>query len=466
MDGRRAYVLEGRVLPRRTLLARIGALATGIAATSAGGCRGRHASGRSSTPGATSVGHPGFSSPGAPIDLVVQAPFSDAPDLLAQFNATQQGIRAMPWSRVVPILLSEVVQGAQFQQQQAPNMIPLTTALRDLNFDVKTLLPGGIDAFTVSGTLAALPTTLRPYCVAWRPDAFEAAGLQPPSVGWTLAEFEAACAALQQTIAAARVEGLVSVLGPMVGTEYTVTDTSTRGTEIISGSLSEPGLWVAFALGFGGTVVAKNAFVVTDPGTVTGLSALVHLAAQYGMAPKLIPAQVDGIANFVNLYAMDFVSWDPGVTPLYGTKWRFARLPVFPVTPVIPTVFVGSGLSAPAGYPASAVSPYETAAARFLEWSYGSEAQALLGAAGVLPVISDVTVQESFWNHAPAEMQGIGDWRHFIDYADGWPGYPPIAIVANALAQAVQDPSTIGTILSSLQAALNKSTTSTASHLG
>jgi len=168
-----------------------------------------------------------------------------------------------------------------------------------------------------------------------------------------------------------------------------------------------------------------------------------------------VPARLDGISNLFDLFALDFLAYEPEVASLYGPKWRFARLPLFPVTPVIPTLFVGAGLNAPPGMPADIIDPYESAAVEFVTWSYGAEAQALLAAAGVAPVLADAAIQKGFWTAASGNAEAIGDWRHFVNFAAGWPADPPSQIMADALTQAVQAPATLATLLAQAEQAMN-----------
>jgi ABC-type glycerol-3-phosphate transport system substrate-binding protein len=366
-------------------------------------------------------------------------------------------VTAVPFSKAVPILLVAVGQGPQFRQGVTLN--PLDSALRPLNFDPNTLLPGSVQAFTGADGTDALPTTVAPWCVAWRTDAFQAAGLPDPDPHWTLDAFETACAAIQKVATAGKVRGLAAVLAPMVGDVYKITDTSTHTTQFLSGSLSGQGLWVGFARGFGGGVIDKGRFVLSDPATIAGLGRLVDIAARYGLPPAKVPTQVHGIPALFDLFAMDFVPYRPGLAPTYGDRWRFARLPQFPVASVIPTLLTGAGLSAPPRMPADVIGPYVTAAADFLTWSYSSDAQAMLSAAGIAPVLADANTQARFWTRSSANAQAVGDWRHFINYAEGWPAYPPRQIMGDTLSQAVQTPASLGAILVQAEQKMNAALT-------
>lgn len=295
--------------------------------------------------------------------------------------------------------------------------------------------------------------------MAWRPDAFAAAGLPDPTPEWTLHDFEAACAALQGVVAAGKVNGLASVLWPMAGAMYQIADTSDHSPEGFRGSLYFPGLWVGFARGFGGQIVDKGRFTLTDPGTVAGLGRLVHMAARYAMPPARVPKQVDGISQLMDLFALDFFPYDPTVISRYGERWRFVRLPRFPVDPLIPTSFTGAGLRlgspTPTGTPPKDLDRYVAAAAEFLTWSYGSEAQTLLAAAGVVPVLADPATQDRFWSASAPNFRAVGDWGHFVNYAEGWTAYPPDSIMGDTLSAAVQAPATLPALLKQAEQKMN-----------
>lgn len=324
-------------------------------------------------------------------------------------------------------------------------MEPLTGALQTLNFNPSILLPDSVAVFTAGGQIYALPTSLSPWCVRWRTDTFEAAGLAPPDPHWTLEDFQGACAALQKVVRAGKVPGLAAVLGSMLGGQYRMTDASEHATDFWEGSIFQAGLWEGFALGFGGTLVETGRFTLTGTGTLTGLSRLVQLAADYALPPAKVPTTIaeprgpgrpvrDGVHALLG-------GW---VSPGQGVG--YARLPAFPARPVIPTVFTGSGLYAPLDRPpstAAAIAPYPAAAAQFLVWTYGPQAQSVLAAQGSPPVLADPAAQAAFWNGPARQASAVGDAAHFVNYAAGWPTYPSDQIVANALAAAVETPGTL-----------------------
>jgi len=447
-------------VPRRTWLRLAAALLPGASALLTTGCAmprpPRPAASPKDRNGPVAGDTPargGSSAAAAPIRLTVDYPFTQARGLLDRFNATHPSVTAVAFSRPQPVYLAALAQGTVFSRA-APYLRALDGALRVLNFNPATLLPGGVEAFALSGRTLALPTTVRPWCVAWRTDAFQAAGLPDPDPQWTLDAFEAACAGLQHAAAAGRVKGLAAALSPAVG-QYRITDTSHHSIQFLSGTLTEEGLWEGFALGFGGAVIDRGRFVLTDPGTVAGLGRLVSIGARYGLPPAKVPAQVAGLSQLLDLYALDLVPYGPDVTGLYDPRWRFARFPRLPVVPVVPTLFMGAGLITQPRTTAGAVAPYANAAAEFLVWSSGSEAQALLTGAGVAPVSADAATQQRFWSAAPAKSRAVGDWQHFVNYAEGWPAYPPTPIMADALTQAVQAPSTLGALLAGAEQKMN-----------
>ena len=93
---------------------------------------------------------------------------------------------------------------------------------------------------------------------------------------------------------------------------------------------------------------------------------------------------------------------------------------------------------------AAAAAPYALAAAKFLSWSCGSTAQAMLAAQGQPPVLAKPSSQAAFWA-APVRRPdaAAGDWPHFVSYAADWPLYPPEQAVFSALAAAVAHPASL-----------------------
>ena len=113
----------------------------------------------------------------------------------------------------------------------------------------------------------------------WRTDAFQAAGLDPPGAHWTLIEFHQACTALEGLAASGRLPGLKSALGPIVSSPAPRYPPAPGNNGL--DALSSPGLWQAFAWGFGGPIATADGFRLTDAATVAGMQALVDLIREF-----------------------------------------------------------------------------------------------------------------------------------------------------------------------------------------
>lgn len=207
--------------------------------------------------------------------------------------------------------------------------------------------------------------------------------------------------------------------------------------------LQDPALWVAFALGFGGSVVADGRCAV-DAAAVTGLAALVGLLRRFPA-----PSRADPMAA-----AMTFGTWMPPSQRPAGDQWAYARMPRFPVRAVITTRPVGGGVQQVAGR--AAAPPALTAAVTALVWLYSAEAQPLLRAAGFVPVVTSPQAQYEFWGTQSADDQMVGDWKNFPPYSAGWPTLPNPARMLLALTQAQADPSRLPALLADAVQGMNK----------
>jgi len=101
----------------------------------------------------------------------------------------------------------------------------LTVALRSLNFQPDALFPGTLASWSNHGHVLGVPTSVTPWGVRWRQDAFTAAGLPPPSADWTFDDFQQDCLALQALATSGRVRGLTAALGPMSPARHPYLDT-------------------------------------------------------------------------------------------------------------------------------------------------------------------------------------------------------------------------------------------------
>ena len=309
----------------------------------------------------------------------------------------------------------------------ASKAVPLSSTLTALNFNPTVLLPGTLGAFAVRGVQYGLPVQQEVLAVRWRKDVFATAGLKAPAPDWTLADFEGVCARLAAFLASGKAPQVASVLPP-------------------SGSmalLQDPALWVAFALGFGGSLVADGRFAL-DGAAVKGLAALVDLLHRFPA-----PSRADPMAA-----AMTFGTWMPPSQRPTGGEWAYARMPRFPVRPVITTRPVGEGIQQAAGRPAAPRAL--AAAATALIWLYSDAAQPLLRAAGFVPVLGSVSAQGEFWRRQSADDQTVGDWQNFLPYAAGWPAIPNPVWMLLAISQAQADPARLPALVAEAVQGMNK----------
>jgi len=393
------------------------------------------------------------SSPRPPLHLGAYGIFGSVPHLYDRFNATHPGmVITAGRSPGAGLVLNGMFEDGIDQQVQ--QFEPIEGPLRATNFDPARLLSGSVAAFSPSGHIYGLPVSQAPRCLWWRTDAFAAAGLTAPDPLWSLADFESACATLQGLAAGGRLRNLEFALGPMLG-RYTVVDKHGQVVAGFPGALESGGLWEAFALGFGGSVVDAGRFRLTGAQTLVGLARVVDIARPYSLPTAAAPIPAESMAAFSDRYAMEFTAYSPpgGSTPpdlpRHDSRWKYVRLPVFPATPIIPTAYWGEGVTA------GSAAPYTDAAARFLLWLFEQEPQALLAAADIPPVLADPAVQGAFWTNAAPATQAVGDWRHFVDYPEGWPATPPNSIVAQALEQAVKDPPALADALAQADRQMN-----------
>jgi len=388
----------GAALRRRALLV------AAAAAVAAGGC---------------ALGRKAILAP--PLTLADSDLFTVVPGLQQAFAQAHRGIRFVS----VPATIQTLIHGPTLPAGVAcwienvgvdavvstQDLAPLDALLRQRNFQASTLLPGTYAAFALGGRQYGLPVEQYPLAVRWRPDVFAAAGLTPPAATWDLDGFEAAATSLSAAIAAGRVAQVASVLPP-------------PGDMTL---LQDPALWVAFALGFGGTVLAGGRFAF-DAAAVTGLEHLVSLLQRFSavQAPGGAPPAP---------YALTFDAWHAAARGGAGSGWAYARLPRLPARPVITTRPVGEGIYQAPHLPAA---PQQLAAAvTALTWLYGEAPQALLRAAGFVPVLADPAAQQAFWQGQSPADRAVGDWQNFLPFSAGWPAIPQPAYLLSALAAAI-----------------------------
>lgn len=177
---------------------------------------------------------------------------------------------------------------------------------------------------------------------------------------------------------------------------------SARGHAIPVGSLMLPGLWQAFIWGFGGSIIADGKFELTDPATVQAIEALLALQ---GYAA---PATGGG-------HALAFQLYQPAPLP---APWTWARLPRFPVNPVVTTVSYAQGV---VGNPGEVPPDVLAAAVTFMLWLYEPAAVSLAAGQGDPPVVASASAQPAYWTHKPDGGGAVGDRSHFRDCYDGFP---------------------------------------------
>lgn len=368
-----------------------------------------------------------------------------------------------PSVAVVPVIATQRSYAIEERQPGADNRhwVSLDAFLRRSDFDPSGLLPGTMGAFISRGAQDAVPITQAPAAMHWRRDVFDAAGLPAPQPSWTLAQWLDACNRIQAVIASGKVEGLVSVWGPL------------RSMRIGSGAdvmglpnpLGNPSLWVGFALGYGGTIVQGGHFDFSDAKVQAGLAQLVSLARAFGAPAGVLPTRKADVPTFPEKYAIEWVQYLPArgfpaappPLPQYGPEWRYARFPRLPVRPIVPTNLLGLGVVLTDGSQGTPPPPQADldAADELLLWLYQPNQQRELAAAGIIPILADPATQATYWSSVAADVRAVGDWSHFQPATLGWPGLPPENLMGDALAQAVEDPGTLSGALGSAASQMN-----------
>lgn len=381
-----------------------------------------------------------------PVTLADSDLFTAVPGLQQAFARSHPSIHFVPYPLTLQSAAKpELPSGATYwlsnvgvNQLVVPNpapgharLVPLDAPLHALNFNPEILLPGTLGLFALRGVQLGLPVQQDVLAVRWRRDVFAALGLQPPAPDWTLADLQTLCARLGALIAAGKAPQVTSVLAPPMAT--------TR--------LKDLALWVAFALGFGGSVVSQGRFAL-DAAAMNGVAALVDLFRRFAPAAPAGPAKA---ASPAPALALD--TWQAPSQRQVGAEWAYARLPRLPVRAVIPTGPSGVGVVQPAGSPS--VPRALTAAVTALAWLYSDTAQPLLAAAGNVPVLAAPEAQGAFWDRQAPGDRAVGDWRNFLPYNAGWPGLPNNRDMANAIAGAIHDPTQLPDLVAAAVQAMN-----------
>ena len=409
---------------------------------------------------------------------------SAVPGLISSFNDVQTKVQVVPFSAKVGgearSFLIEALPQYDVPRGGTMRFEPLDVALRLRNVDIPALIQGASGALQLAGRTYGLPVTQLPWAVRWRKDVFDAAAIKPPAADWTLDDFEAICTRLHSFAANGKPPQIATPLGPFLG-EYGV-PVSPSTAYWVPDAFEAPGLWSAFAIGFGGTLTKDGRFYLTAAATVDGLGRLVDLARRFGAPHVTDGAPTSGAQSAVlsgcpvgaGAYGMWFAPYVPPLHLSFGlpglgrvdcARWQWARMPRFPVSPVIPTVVSGLGLarSVPTRKPGrvttapstGTVARHVTAATSFLLWLYQSQAQTRLRSAGFVPVSASPAAQSPFWADASANVRALDDFGHFVDYTAGWPGVPPTDYVGQVLVQAVAAPAMLPKLLSDAELQLN-----------
>jgi len=407
-----------------------------------------------------------------------------SPPDLASLVAFAPGLDPIPLPTGVPSAAEMSASGAKWQVipalpfllPAAGSYAPVDPAIRQLNFQPSTLVAGAFAAFAGGdGAHYGMPAYGGPWGVQYDRQVFQQLNLAPPAPGWTIGDFEDACAAIGAGIANGDLPHLQAPLPPLVG-EYTLaTGGPTKDPAAPQlpgfGEFNDADLWGAFIQGFGGTAVSNGRFDLTNSGAVAGLQRMVDIAARYAPPPSTPPV--------VGAYAMAFSATasfggaGPSIVPLRGSL-DWARFPVLPVSPVIPFKVAGFSVASTAegrvlfettgGSPPGTPTGALMAVVEYAMWYYGQNHAASTSAPPVL-----ASAQAGFWGaHArPAGYASVGDWRHFRVVEAGWPVVPnqnpsnisyvgeKVSPVYAALTQAVTNKVPVASLLSEVSAQLN-----------
>ncbi len=308
---------------------------------------------------------------------------------------------------------------------------PLNAAMRARNFSVGSLAAGALAAFATPAGQYGLPVACLPTGLMYDVQAFADAGLTVPAGDWSIDVFEGACAALHGAIRAGRLTRFYGVLPTMIGHSQW-TDKSGNAHYVINwtGQLTDPNIWGAFVLGYGGWMVRNGRFDLTNRGAVRGLDRLVQIVRQYGSNEKYIPRSQGDVHRLWSGAVMRFVSYRGAPAP---TGFRYARFPGLPVRPVVPAQLQGvePAKMGPGGrgwFPAYVPKdiPFRAleATVAYAQWVYRVVRTSPQLPGNVPPVLADGRVQQAYFGAAQRLRDGshsIGGWRDYVYVQEGWP---------------------------------------------
>jgi ABC-type glycerol-3-phosphate transport system substrate-binding protein len=400
---------------------------------------------------------PSRASAAAPITLGV-APFLPPPAyqqaLQARFSAENPGFRIVYTGAKAPAAKGIrwwLVDSFTLSGPQATDTVDLLPALKSLNFNESVIDAALWNAFVRGGRMTALPTQLSPMCIQYWPDVFAAAQVPLPLPDWTWGDFLLTCERLQGAIKAGHLNrsGVGSVLPRMTGSEEFF-----RQHGLVQ--LNNDDLWMAFIMGYGGSVVTDGVATLNSPAAADAVTQFVEMVGQYASSahappPKNNFAVPEGVA-------MGFQSYPrhgglPSKSP--GAR-RFARFPRLPKRSVVPADLGGRALhnnpDALSELPSNLEVPADIleAAGRYFIWLYQPAQQELLGKAGIPPVIADDSIQKAFWSQYNIDLTAsdmvfpLDTWGRAISQLD-W----------RWLATAVSDPKEVPDLLNQAADTIN-----------
>jgi len=331
----------------------------------------------------------------------------------------------------------------------------LDSVLQTANVDPSTLLPHTLSAFQYLGSTWALPASVTPVGVAYRPDVFTAAHLPPPAPDWTVADFEAACARIWRLAQAGHIPGCYGPLQAFTGNSTHYNPQIRAFTRVVPALTAA--LWTGFVAGYGGSFLHNGRFDLAGAGATLGLSELVRIWRTYAM-PKTVSA--DGAA-------MLFVPYPQAPAGLPGFQIppapsayprKYARFPVLPVRRAVPATVYGWRLNRPGLYPTAPTTALN-AVVQFALWSWKRTGQAP-ASAGAPPVLADPNVQRTYWQTAERAATGASLLGDYTDYVYMDEGFPPVftsteTTIATALTSAIVGTTDVPTALSTATQQLN-----------
>lgn len=409
---------------------------------------------------------PGSSYAGGTVSVVSTAPVTHVPGVAAAFHRTHTDVD-LRWSATPPssphivelLAIPAVVRGT------AKEFADLSLALRAQNFESNSLVAGAMSAWSWQGRVLAVPFSEVPWGIRWRKDVFAAAGLARPKPNWTFGDFAQTCGLVQKVVRSGRIKGVTSTLGPITSPAELANKPGQKhvigpGGVGFPTAMQFPGLWQAFVLGFGGTIAKGGRFVLTDSQSELGLRALTDLVQEYSVSVSemiAIPTNTplsEWLSAVQNLYGMTFDIYPGSHLSGISSEWEWARMPRFPIQPVIPTVAQAIALQkGAASRPPESDSRLAAATAALGTWLNAPEAFELTK---IPSARVDVASQSTFWS-APWSAQAavLGDWRNFRDAFSGFPTLPSQDYVQQAVSEVLSGDVDLQTALARANQRLN-----------